>query len=161
MSQKALFTKRPLRRRVRKGVSHDTTRRSLEWLKKNGYHAATVERMRFHPSGANVEGRPTFFILGRTDLLGFADVLAYRDDSEVLAVQACRRDEIQSHLRRYRADDETLAAIRAWIAQPGRKLVIHAWECCERKCSTKAGTKRRWELFQQIVTEQLMSEVKF
>ena len=110
MSQKALFTKRPLRRRVRKGVSHDTTRRSLEWLKKNGYHAATVERMRFHPSGANVEGRPTFFILGRTDLLGFADVLAYRDDSEVLAVQACRRDEIQSHLRRYRADDETLAA---------------------------------------------------
>ena len=153
MSQKALFTKRPLRRRVRKGVSHDTTRRSLEWLKKNGYNAATVERMRFHPSGASVEGRPTFFLLGRTDLLGFCDVLAYRGDhSEVLAVQACRRDEIQAHLRRYRADDETLAAIRAWIAQPGRVLMIHAWECVERRCSTKAGTKRRWELLERRVT---------
>lgn len=95
------------------------TARSLEWLRDNGWHAEVVERW---IPGANV----------RKDLLGFIDVLAFKD-GQVLAVQTTSTDNVSARVRKI-ADAPTLPIARA----AGWTIHVHGW--------AKRGTPQRWTL---------------
>lgn len=136
------------RTRARKGVKTESERRSIEFLRKAGWHAEICSQNKAHFRPPEVKGaRPIYMGQHTNDLFGAFDILAFRADSaEVLAVQSCRRGEIKAHIDKYREDPEVAKAIRDWLAQPGRAFVIHGWEAADRPTKDGKGTVRRWEV---------------
>jgi hypothetical protein len=135
----------------------DTTRRSVRWLQQRGYLAAVAEKYDMIPCAVN--GRNVYLCGRRMDLFGFCDVLAIREGSPILAVQACQKGEEAQHLRRYREWPRVAESIRTWLAL-GCELVIHAWQPIEKR--TKSGKRKiEWRAIERIVTAADLVEEKF
>lgn len=162
MTQTMLFRNDRYRVRVHSGITRDTTYRSLMYLRKNGYCADICERTKIHfapPDERN--GKPRYTGCHREDLFDFMDLLAYRAGGEVIAIQACMRDEVMKHVRKYRGWPAVKKAILAWLDAKGRLFVIHSWECVEVKCKTRPGVKRSWEPTEIRVTAEDLEEERF
>jgi len=91
------------------------TTRTLEKLRADGWTCAVVEKFNHH-------------VQVRQDLFGFADVLAYKDDTALL-VQTTS-DEGGSHSgARIRKIFENPHVV-TWLQSPYRRLQVHGW--CKR-----------------------------
>ena len=158
--QRELFRNRKLHRRVRKGVSRDTNQRSLDWLRKQGFHVETTQHTKVHlrpPRDKDHKGKFEFVGSTRVDLWGFMDIMYFSDGGPLVAVQCCPREHVKQHLDKFRSDRKTCQAIRDWLSYPGREFVIHSWDAFD--VPTKAGgTKRRWEV---RVTNVTLAEMAF
>ena len=94
------------------------TSRSLNWLRREGFTAGVVERWLPY---ANV----------RSDLWGFADLLACHATEGILLVQTTSLSNLSSRVTKTRARPELAAWLRA-----GGRCELHGW--------FKRG--RRWQL---------------
>lgn len=83
--------------------------KSVEYYRKRGYHAATVDKWNAHA-----------FIT--QDLFGFADVLAFSSELVILC-QATSRANLASRIRKA----VQIAAAQAWVDNPHRVLEFHGW----------------------------------
>jgi hypothetical protein len=92
----------------KKSKPKSPTARSLEYLRKQGYTVAVVEKF-------------NSFTKTRNDLFGFIDVLAIRRN-ETLAVQATSRDHVAHRIAKI-SECEHLGAVR----EAGWKIVVHGW----------------------------------
>lgn len=133
----------------------NAAKRSLAKLHAEGYIAEVCEQWKVAPN----------LPMGgfRRDLFGFADILAY-DPYEtgcgVLAVQTTSRQQMSAHLRSYRRDEAVRNNLVAWLSGTSRRFEIHGWEAVEVPCTTRVGTKVRWDCTVRRVTlEDLEQEV--
>lgn len=120
------------------------TQRSLQYLRKQGYNADLVERLK-------IRGGGTFPV--RVDCFGFGDVLAFVTGTPgALLVQSTSKQQIAPHLRKYRKDARTAALIRGWLGC-GNRLVIYGWH--KVALPTKAGnTIARWAVVERWVRQE-------
>lgn len=114
-------------KKQRKKAAGSPTRRSLKFLRDNGYVAGVVEKWipsKFHPAGGV-----------RKDLLDFIDIMAFKE-GEVLAVQSTSYSGVSSRVKKIESDD--LAANVAAVRKAGVKIHVHGWK--------KNALRNRWEL---------------
>jgi hypothetical protein len=135
----------------------DTTHRSVRWLQGRGYLAAVAEKYDMIPHALG--GKKVYLCGRRQDLWGFCDVLAIREGSPILAVQACQKGEEADHIRRYREWPPVADSIRTWLAL-GCELVIHAWYAAEVR-GKNGKIKVEWRLNERPVTAADLIEEKF
>jgi len=98
------------------------TERSLNYLRKQGYTVAVVERWNPH-------------IKIRQDLFGFVDLLAIRR-GETLAVQTTTGDHLADRIAKL--DDPKVLAKVAAVREAGWKIHMHGWR--------KSARSGHWEL---------------
>ena len=81
----------------------------------------------------------------RKDLFGFIDGIAFKPhEPGVVAVQWTSRQQIATHLREYRDDDEKAWNVARWLSAEGRQFLLLGWECREVPCKSREGMKRMW-----------------
>jgi len=97
-------------------MARSPTQRSLDYLRKAGWHADVVERW---IPGANI----------RRDLFGFVDIIALRG-SETLAVQTTSASNVSARVRKI-TDHTALQAVR----EAGWTVHVHGW---------RKGANGRW-----------------
>lgn len=136
----ALFNKHPRRQRSKSQRNLKAAQRSLETLRRRGYHADVCERYCAFGSNGGF----------RKDLFGFADILAY-DHSEVLLIQTTSRQQMSAHVRLYRRDEKLRKRLIDWL-QVG-SFVVHGWEAIDRP-TKQGGFVRRWQLTERWITQE-------
>jgi hypothetical protein len=137
-----------------KGRKLKAGQRSLRHLRDLGYTAEVCEKYAARAAG---KGQAAIFAGGfRKDLFGFADILAY-NGVETIAVQTTSRQQVTAHVRAYRKDAEVSQRIRDWIRHPGRRLVLHGWECVEVPAK-RGGTKAAWQLTERVIAAEDLAE---
>lgn len=88
------------------------TSRSLAHLRKDGrYLVIEVVEKPYNP-----------YTKVRQDLFGFIDILAIRDDGDVLAIQATSRDNVSSRITKI-AEHDNVAAVR----KAGWTIEVWGW----------------------------------
>lgn len=107
------------------------TARTLELLRKDGYHVWIVEK--------TIPGRGI-----KLDAFGFMDILAYRpNDAVVVAVQSTVGSHHAAHLRKYEELPLVKTRILDWIKK--HKFLIVSWR--------KAGARGKRKLWTPRVEE--------
>lgn len=115
------------------------TARTLELLRKDGYHVWIVEK--------------TIPFRGiKLDAFGFMDILAYRpNDSVVVAVQSTVGGEHARHVRKYADNPKVQRLILDWITK--HKFVIVSW----RKAGAR-GKRKLWTPRIEVVNAETFCE---
>lgn len=103
------------------GSGMTPTSRSLEYLRKLGYHAEVTEHW-------------NSFTHKRKDLLGFGDIIAF-NEKETLLIQATSRGNMNARLNKI----VELPASWAWLANPHRGIIVIGW-----KRYTVAIERKHW-----------------
>lgn len=86
-------------------------------------------------------------ITWKTDLLGFMDYQAIKEGQQgVTAVQACARDQVKPHLRKFRDIPE----VRTWLRCGNRLIIVGAYQ--------EGGKGSRWRFETTHVTEAMLDE---
>lgn len=115
------------------------TARTLDWLRKRGYHVAVVEK---YAGGIKL------------DAFGFMDILAYRPDSPVnLAVQSTVGSHHAAHLRKYEKNPVVMKKIMDWIKN--HQFFIISW----RKAGPR-GKRKLWTPRVEEITEKTFAEIR-
>ena len=96
----------------KKAKKKSPTARSLEYLRKQGYTVAVVEKW-----------NPVTKI--KNDLFGFIDVIAIRKN-ETLAVQATSRDNVSHRIDKITHDEKVIQNVAA-VRDAGWRIVVHGW----------------------------------
>jgi len=107
--------------------------RSLQYLRKEGWWAFTVERW-------IQQARK------RIDVAGFGDILAWRGSLTAL-VQTTTRTNVGAHRWKI-ASDECYKGAKAWLTGPNRVIILHGWW----KQQTGSMKKPRWRLNEEVWT---------
>ena len=106
------------------------TSRSLQELKKRGYHAQVVERF-------------NSFIKIRVDLFGCIDIVAVKgNENGVFAIQATSTDNTSKRIKKSIA----IPALRAWLLA-GNRFSVWGWAKRGEK-----GKRKLWELKEIPIT---------
>lgn len=117
--------------------------RSLLWLRKQGFVAATVEQWKRFPDFKKrpcpvCKGKP--MISTRADLFGFADILAMHPLlQEIHLIQVTDRAHAANRIAKMTVDPKVAPNVKAAQAS-GIRTAVHSWalqgERGERKCWT-------------------------
>jgi len=100
----------------RKARGMKSGERSMGWLRRCGYTVDIVERWITMRQGPIIKG------MIRKDLLGFADLLAFRGLEPILLVQTT----IDRHVERRKEQTHDNERLLAWL-QAGHRAEIHWW----------------------------------
>jgi hypothetical protein len=118
--------------------------RSLQWLRKQGYVAVTVESWKRFPDFKKrpcpvCKGKP--MISTRADLMGFADILAMHPLlKEVWLVQVTDRAHAANRIAKMTVDPKVAPNVKAAQAS-GIRTAVHSWALQGAR-----GGKKRWIL---------------
>lgn len=107
------------------------TARTLDQLRREGWYADVVERVVPRP------GRPHPI---RSDLFGFADVLAVRPSGIALLVQCTAASGISARVAKI-LDADYLPIVEAWLADPMHSLEVWGWK---KYAKANPGSRRLW-----------------
>jgi hypothetical protein len=105
------------------------TARSLDLLRKDGWHAQVVERY-------------LAFARVRQDLFGFIDLVAIKEGEPLLAVQATSTSNLASRVNK--ALESPL--LRVWLSTGAR------FECWGWSLKGAAGKRKLWTLSRRVLT---------
>ena len=113
------------------------TARTLEALRKEGYSAHVVEK--WIPQTRR-----------RSDLFGFIDIVAIKEDRPILGVQATSTSNISSRI----AKALSIPELRVWLSC-GAEFEVHGWSKRGRR-----GQRKLWTLSKRIITLEYLEEDK-
>lgn len=117
-------------------MADSPTSRSLEFLRRAGFHAGVVEQNVRYPEKIN--GKPTGkMIMFKRDLFGWCDIIAVRPRGKgTVYVQTTSRDNQSSRLKKILASKEALDVLLA-----GNEIVVHGWAQVGAR-----GARKTWQV---------------
>lgn len=117
-------------------MSDSPTSRSLDYLRKQGFHAGVVEQNVRYPEKIN--GRPTGkMIMFKRDLFGWCDIIAVRPSGKgTVYVQTTSRANQSSRLKKIIASKEAIDVLLA-----GNTILVHGWAQVGAR-----GERKTWQV---------------